>query len=308
LGVTIGTWNTAGKIGNSPATINAAAGFADVVGLQEIRDNARLRPAGYGVTPGSMAVPIIWNRAKIDLVKWRREDSLNGYAKDKSVVWAVFSVKASGARFAVVNTHQLVEGGRGWIRQAAKVSDVVKRLQGHGLPTVLVGDMNAGEAEVAAAFGAAGVGGSIDRIIGYGVKPTKPVELSFAGSDHHRRLATFATAPTKAAPSIAGSKYAGGSGEAGIRAMAKAHGAPFNPHTDPQGMTAADLTSSGQQNTDLAEDLRAHHDELGIRYVISQMRIASPRENWVWRDYSPITNAGDFRHTGHVHVSYGGTS
>jgi hypothetical protein len=69
-------------------------------------------------------------------------------------------------------------------------------------------------------------------------------------------------------------------------------------------MSAADLTSSGQQNTDLAEDLRAHHDELGIRYVISQMRIASPRENWVWRDYSPITNAGDFRHVGHVHVSY----
>jgi hypothetical protein len=312
LGVTIGTWNTAGKIGNSPAQINASAGFADVVGLQEIRDNARLRPAGYGVTPGSMAVPIIWNRAKLDLVKWRREDSLKGYAKDKSVVWAIFKVKASGAQFAVVNTHQLVEGGKGWHVQAAKVSDVVKRLQGHGLPTVLVGDMNAGQAEVAAAFGAAGVGGSIDRIIGYGVKPTKPAELSFAGSDHHRRLATFAAAaPTKAsgaAASIAGSQYAGGSGEAGIRAMAKAHGAPFNPHTDPQGMTAADLTSSGKQNTDLAEDLRAHHEELGIRYVISQMRIASDREGWVWRPYSPITNAGDFRHTGHVHVSYGGTS
>jgi hypothetical protein len=69
-------------------------------------------------------------------------------------------------------------------------------------------------------------------------------------------------------------------------------------------MTAADLTSSGQQNTDLAEDLRAHHAELGIRYVISQMRIASDREGWVWRPYSPITNAGDFRHVGHVHVSY----
>jgi hypothetical protein len=299
LGVTVGTWNTAGKIGNSPAQINAAAGFADVVGLQEIRDNTRLRPAGYGVTPGSMAVPIIWNRAKLDLVRWRREDSLNGYAKDKSVVWAVFEVKASGARFAVVNTHQLVEGGRGWIRQAAKVSSVVKRLQGDGLPTVLVGDMNAGQAEVAAAFGDAGVGGSIDRLIGYGDKMSNPAELSFAGSDHHRRLATFAAAAT--APKDSGPV---GSGEAGIRAMAKAHGAPFNPHTDPQGMSAADLTSSGQQNTDLAEDLRAHHDELGIRYVISQMRIASPRENWVWRDYSPITNAGDFRHVGHVHVSY----
>jgi hypothetical protein len=302
LGVTVGTWNTAGKIGNSAAQINAAAGFADVVGLQEIRDNTRLRPAGYGVTPGSMAVPIIWNRAKVDLIRWRREDSLNGYARDKSVVWAVFEVKASGARFAVVNTHQLVEGGKGWIKQAAKVSAVVKRLQGDGLPTVLVGDMNAGESEVAAAFGDAGVGGSIDRLIGYGGKMSNPAELSFAGSDHHRRLATFAAAT---APKTSGPV---GSGEAGIRAMAKAHGAPFNPHTDPQGMSAADLTSSGKQNTDLAEDLRAHHAELGIRYVISQMRIASDREGWAWRDYSPITNAGDFRHVGHVHVSYGGTS
>jgi hypothetical protein len=220
-----------------------------VVGLQEIRDNARLRPAGYGVTETDAAVPIIWNRAKVDLIRWRREDSLNGYARDKSVVWAVFEVKASGSRFAVVNTHQLVEGGRGWIKQAAKVSAVVKRLQADGLPTVLVGDMNAGQAEVAAAFGDAGVGGSIDRLIGYGGKMSNPAELSFAGSDHHRRLATFAaaTAPKDSGPV--------GSGEAGIRAMAKAHGAPFNPHTDPQGMTAADLTSSGQHERGLNLDL-----------------------------------------------------
>ena len=34
------------------------------------------------------------------------------------------------------------------------------------------------------------------------------------------------------------------------------------------------------------------------------MRIASARSGWGWRAYSPITNQGDFRHTGHVHVSY----
>jgi hypothetical protein len=78
----------------------------------------------------------------------------------------------------------------------------------------------------------------------------------------------------------------------------------LTPHTDPQGGPAFDIGSSGALNTRIAEAMRVNHTKLGIRYVISQMRIASARSNWNWRPYHPITSSGDFRHVGHVHVSY----
>jgi hypothetical protein len=302
-GVTIGSWNTAQKIGNTQDRINAGAGFADLVGLQEIKHNGALSVPGYGVTETDAAVPIIWRTSKLELVTWQREDALNGFAKDKSVVWGVWENRATGKRFAAVNTHQLVQGGLGWARQAVKVNAVRARLQGQGLPVVLLGDFNASAPKIRDAFGSAGVGHHIDRVIGFGVKPAGVETLSKSGSDHARVRASFA-APAVTRTTIPATG-AVPRGAAGIRAIARQHGAnPVTPHTDPQGLPAFDLMSSGKRNTDLAEEMRQRHDELGLRYVISQMRIASPRDGWAWRPYSPITGSGDFRHVGHVHVSY----
>jgi hypothetical protein len=75
-------------------------------------------------------------------------------------------------------------------------------------------------------------------------------------------------------------------------------------HRDPQGGPAYDIGSSGAKNNAIANALRVNHARLGLRYVISQMRISSARSGWGWRRYSPITGYGDFRHVGHVHVSY----
>lgn len=133
-----------------------------------------------------------------------------------------------------------------------------------------------------------------------------------------RRLATAMVDNAKGWASEAlgnlGSKFTGaiqgllsrvGGGAGGIRRVANA----FNPtyiasHRDPQGGAAFDIGSSGQKNTDIGNALRAAHSRLGLRYVIRQMQIASPRQGWAWRPYSPITGSGDFRHVDHVHVSY----
>jgi len=191
LGITVGTWNTAEAIGNSNAEINRYAPFATVVGLQEVRDNDKLaKIKGYGVTPGNMAVPIIYKRSDVELISWDRERALTGGPTRKWVVWAIFETE-DGRRFAVVNTHQLVEGGNGWIRQARAVNAKVDELREQGLVVILVGDMNGAESRVAAAFGTAGTGGRIDRIIPYGAKASKTEQLGKGGSDHHRYRATF---------------------------------------------------------------------------------------------------------------------
>lgn len=97
----------------------------------------------------------------------------------------------------------------------------------------------------------------------------------------------------------------GGKGAAGIKAIARALGASYiAAHRDPQGGPAFDLGSSGARNDRIARALISKHSGLGLRYVIHQMQIASARSSWHERAYSPITNQGDFRHVGHVHVSY----
>lgn len=48
----------------------------------------------------------------------------------------------------------------------------------------------------------------------------------------------------------------------------------------------------------------AHRVRLGLTYIIADMKIASASKGWVWRDYKPITNQGDFRHVRHVHFSF----
>jgi hypothetical protein len=100
-------------------------------------------------------------------------------------------------------------------------------------------------------------------------------------------------------------KLPGGTGAAGIRAIARALGASYiAPHRDPQGGPAFDLGSSGAKNDRIAAALISAHGRLGLRYVIHRMRIASARSGWRNRAYHPITGSGDFRHVNHVHVSY----
>lgn len=97
-------------------------------------------------------------------------------------------------------------------------------------------------------------------------------------------------------------------GAGAIRAFAASAGAdPITPHTDPQGLPAFDLISSGSVNETIANELRVNHGKYAARYVISKMRIASAKSDWEWRTYSPISNSGDYQHNSHVHISYGGT-
>jgi tape measure domain-containing protein len=88
------------------------------------------------------------------------------------------------------------------------------------------------------------------------------------------------------------------------RAGARLGANPITAHRDPSGYPSYDMMSSGATNRRIFDHLVANHGAYGIRYVIGQMRIASERGNWRPRPYHPITNQGDFRHTGHVHSSY----
>jgi hypothetical protein len=304
---TVGQWNV--LFSNSPARINAHAGFADLVCLNEIRHNSALKIPGYQVTPGSMAVPIIWRPDRLEKIELHRTTVLNGYAKDKSAVHGVWRNRATGKTFAAMCTHMLVQGGTGWAKQAANVNRIRDSYRARGLPVIMLGDLNARTSKVAQFFGGSPLGHRIDYVVGYGIKPDKSEAIGYAGSDHQRVRFTFsAIAPTSTG---AGSALIGGgatpsrSGEAGIREVAARHSATYiTPHRDPRGLPSFDIGSSGAKNSAIAEDMRANHDALGLEYVISQMRIASARSNWNWRPYSPITSAGDFRHVGHVHVSY----
>lgn len=186
---TAGTWNVLQS--NSTGQINAGAGFADLVGLQEIRANSALRVPGYEVTEGRMAVPIIWRPDRLDLVTWERETVLRGYRRDKSAVWGIWRNRATGQSFAAINTHMLVEGGRGWLEQAAAVNRIRARLEGQGLPVVMLGDMNAPASKVAAVFGGQQSGRRIDFIIGHGATPGPAETLSKFGSDHARVRVAF---------------------------------------------------------------------------------------------------------------------
>lgn len=100
----------------------------------------------------------------------------------------------------------------------------------------------------------------------------------------------------------------GASGKAGIEALAQSKGLQATAHLDPSGKPSFDLFASGAANTALAEELRVNHARYGLTYVISQMRIASEKSGWAWRDYTPIQSTGDFRHDIHVHVTYGNST
>lgn len=122
----------------------------------------------------------------------------------------------------------------------------------------------------------------------------------------HQRLHGISVDAPSAAAAPAGqpAPQASSTTKSAIRALAKTQGAPITPHLDPQGEPAFDIMSTGSKNAAIAEALRTDHIRYGLRYVISQMRIASAKSDWQWRAYSPITNQGDFRHVNHVHASY----
>jgi hypothetical protein len=175
----------------------------------------------------------------------------------------------------------------------------------------------------------AGVGKNLILGLGKGllsISPLTVIKKVFGGMPQalgamvDKGLATISSLPGKALKALSGlgGKFAGlfgsffsggvpgvtGSGGSGIRALARLLHTSLNHHIDPQGGNAYDIFGSGALNSKIAEALRLNHAKLGLRYVISQMRIASARSGWNWRGYTPITNQGDYRHTGHVHVSY----
>lgn len=102
-----------------------------------------------------------------------------------------------------------------------------------------------------------------------------------------------------------GEKLSGGKGRNAAKAAALKLGASsVDFHKDPRGYPSWDMMSSGATNSRIAEAMRANHDQFAIRYVISQMRIASAKSGWNWRRYEPISSSGDWRHDNHVHTSH----
>jgi phage-related protein len=192
-------------------------------------------------------------------------------------------------------------------------STVMAGLGGHlvgGLIKGIIDKGMSGSQWVSKIFG--GFGSALGNFIDHGITSFKSLPSRLWGTvkglgGHFATMVKKAEA-AKAALSAGGNGgYSGpvGSGSGGIKALARHfHPSYIAGHRDPQGGPAFDIGSSGGKNNNIANAMRANHGKLGLRYVISQMRIASARSGWRWRHYTPITNQGDFRHTGHVHVSY----
>jgi hypothetical protein len=80
---------------------------------------------------------------------------------------------------------------------------------------------------------------------------------------------------------------------------------PINRHSDPSGKPSFDMMIQNKtEGNNIAANLRKYHKDYGMEYVIWNMKIASNRENWKWRQYHPITNQGDYKHVHHVHSTY----
>ncbi|WP_344808345.1 peptidoglycan DD-metalloendopeptidase family protein [Microlunatus ginsengisoli] len=174
LDVGVGSWNVlktnsvAGIVGGLAAL--AAAG-ADVIGLQEVTPGSkraalreRLGP-DWGMTDADNAVPIVWRRARVDLVAEHSRQVLGPTHVEggsggtlfspRSVQWSEFAARGTGARFAVVNHHLLpgIEaGGRPdpdrprRVAAAEKQMDtalaVADRFRAAGVATMVTGDHN----------------------------------------------------------------------------------------------------------------------------------------------------------------------
>ena len=198
---------------------------------------------------------------------------LGGKIKDigssvKTVIKTVIDAAGRKAQAAIANVKQKIEGPLSLLKKipdAGIVSDMVRKIPGK-----LTGKMIEKLKDAAAKF----------------IKAhTKKIKVSESYDDKD-------IGPV-------------GGGAAGIKKVARAYNPSYiAAHRDPQGGPAFDIGSSGSKNNNIANALRTRHGKLGLRYVISQMRIASARGGWKWRGYNPITNKGDYKHVKHVHVSY----
>lgn len=76
------------------------------------------------------------------------------------------------------------------------------------------------------------------------------------------------------------------------------------PSDHPHG-NAIDVMTHGdtRMGRQVAEHFRQNHDQLGVKYVIYQQQIASPRTGWQWR---PMADRGSptANHMDHPHISF----
>jgi hypothetical protein len=78
------------------------------------------------------------------------------------------------------------------------------------------------------------------------------------------------------------------------------------PSDHPHGNAIDVMTLSNmQQGQQIADFMVKHAQELGVKYVIFNQMIASPRDNWAWR---PMEDRGSptANHMDHVHISFNG--
>ena len=76
------------------------------------------------------------------------------------------------------------------------------------------------------------------------------------------------------------------------------------PSDHPHGNAIDVMTNSNRtQGRQIAEYFRQNHDQLGVKYVIFEQRIASSRNNWAWR---PMADRGSptANHMDHPHISF----
>jgi hypothetical protein len=77
-------------------------------------------------------------------------------------------------------------------------------------------------------------------------------------------------------------------------------GASDHPHGNAIDVMTNNNRAQGRQ---IAEHFRQNHEQLGVKYVIFEQMIASPRNNWQWRRMedrgSPTAN-----HMDHPHISF----
>lgn len=168
-----------------------------------------------------------------------------------------------------------------------------------------VSKINASTSGLSGAFQGLNTGAFMNTVGDWISSATKPLIAATVARFAAAARARLAAAAARAKAALG---FGGGGGHkmsGSIISIARSfHPSYIAGHRDPQGGPAYDIGSSGAKNNAIANALRVNHGRLGLRYVISQMRIASARSGWGWRRYSPITGSGDFRHVGHVHVSY----
>lgn len=92
--------------------------------------------------------------------------------------------------------------------------------------------------------------------------------------------------------------------ELGFNGVIGGIGQRKNPSDHPHGNAIDVMTQNHHtQGRQIAEHFRANHEQLGVKYVIYEQQIASPKNNWQWR---PMKDRGNptANHQDHAHVSF----